>query len=88
MELAIEDVGSELLTNVVASECQRECYEACVYEACLSAFVGDICNEVLQYEVHQAGYNVFQQERMKKISELQALAKEQNRRTLNRYWKM
>ncbi|KAL5493623.1 hypothetical protein EMCRGX_G014827 [Ephydatia muelleri] len=88
MDVAIEAVGSELLTNVVATECQQQCYEACIYEASISGVAGDVFEEILLDEVWQAASAVFQQERTKKKLELEALAKEHLRRVLNRYWKM
>lgn len=88
MDVAIEAVGSELLTNVVATECQQQCYEACIYEASISGVAGDVFEEILLDEVWQAASGVFQQERTKKKLELEALAKEHLRRVLNRYWKM
>ena len=88
MELAIDAVGSELLTSVVATECQHQCYEACVYEAALSGVAGDVFEEMLQDEARQAARGVFQQERKRKKLELEAIEKEHLRRVLNKYWKM
>ena len=88
MDVAIEAVGSELLTNVVATECQQQCYEACIYEASISGVAGDVFEEILLDEVWQAASGVFQQERTIKKLELEALANEHLRRVLNRYWKM
>ena len=87
-ELAIEAVGSELLAAVVATESQRECYEAHAYETSLSIFVGDMLDEVLCGEIHLTTTSVLKQERMMRKLHHESLAMLFLRKKLNRYWKM